>query len=98
MADERPVHVVLADGGVSSVPVGDTEWAEMRARDTAAAEEASAAEDARRADLAAVAERAARDPAIAALVRLIGITLPAAAPAAPASSGTAIERDPHDAD
>ena len=98
MPDERPVHVVLADGGVSSVPVGDTEWAEMRARDTAAAEETSAAEDARQADLAAVAERAAQDPAIAALARLIGITLPAAAPAAPASSGTATEGDPHDAD
>ena len=77
MTDQRPVHVVLAGADVTTRAIGDDEWTRMQAAETAAAEVLRQAATARQADLKTVAARAAQDPAIAALVRLLGITLPA---------------------
>ena len=87
MTDQRPVHVVLAGTDVTTRAIGNDEWTQMQAAAAAAAEAVQAAEKARQADLAAVAERAAQDPAIAALARLLGLSLPA--PAAEPTTPTA---------
>jgi len=72
MSDTRPVHVVLAGSDMTTTPVTDEEWADIKAREQAPE---PAGQD-RAADAALIVEKAATDPAFAALARLLGIALP----------------------
>jgi hypothetical protein len=72
MTEERPVHIVLNGSETVATPLTDAEWADHKARETAAVTAEQTATAQREADAELVRQKAQDDPAFAALARIAG--------------------------